>query len=67
MAKALPGPSHSYYTTDDVLQMLEDVGYEDSELNDVDMNEPVCDGSNDDLELEAAEHEVRNDSNTQYK
>ena len=57
MAESLPGPSHSNYTTDDVLEMLEDVDYDDIELDDVDINEPVCDGSDDDLEPESAEHE----------
>ena len=45
MASELPGPSHTYYTMDEVLQMLDDPG-------DIDINEPVCDGSDDDLECD---------------
>ena len=45
MASELPGPSHTYYTMDEVLQMLDDP-------RDIDINEPVCDGSDDDLECD---------------
>ncbi len=51
MAESLPGPSH-YYSTDEVLELLEDQGDNDIDLDVVEMNEPVCDGSDDDLELE---------------
>ena len=52
MAESLPGPSHSYYTTDEVLELLEDPDDDDIELGQVIMNDPVCDGSDDDLEPE---------------
>ena len=52
MAESIPGPSHTYYTTDEVLDLLED---EDFEPDYVLTNEPVCDGSDDDLEAELPE------------
>lgn len=39
MADAFPGPSHPHYTMDEVIEMLDDD----------DINEPVCEGSDDDL------------------